>query len=321
MDRTRLQVASTRAREVLPERFLARLAQEFDESMQDRLLAATAIPGPRGVRLNPLREDPAATRDRLLADKFTFTDVPWSSDAIVVSREDVPRLLEHPWWKRGAFHIQALPSIAVSLVLAPQPGERILDLCAAPGGKTAHIAALMHNEGSIVATDRSRPRCHRMRALLKMLGASAHVRSADGSQLGYHEEMAYDRVLVDAPCSGEGRFTLESEKTYLDWTHKKTRRLASLQKALLHSAIHAVRPGGVVVYSTCTYGKAENEAVIERALKRYGEGPTGIELESFSETLPDEAGGMMRSIPDPSGDPVAQAMEGFFIAKLRRRER
>lgn len=321
MDQTPLQDAATRARAILPERFLARLEEEFTEAMQERILAATAIPCPRGVRLNPLREDPAITRARLKEDGFSFTDVPWSSDAIVFSREDIPRLLEHPWWKRGAFHIQALPSIAVSLVLAPQPGERILDLCAAPGGKTAHIAALMNNEGSIVATDRSRPRCHRMRALLEMLGASARVRSADGTQLGDHEEMAYDRVLVDAPCSGEGRFTLENEKTYNGWTHNKTRRLASLQKALLHSAIHAVRPGGVVVYSTCTYGNAENEAVVERALKRYGEGPMGVELESFKETFAEGSDGMMRSTPDPQGDPVAQAMEGFFIAKLRRRER
>lgn len=321
MNSARLQDALMRARGCIPERFLARIAEEFDSAVVERLLAAMALPGPRGVRLNPLRADPEATRTRLTSDGFALTDVPWCSDAIVVNREDVPRLIEHPWWKTGAFHVQSLPSIAVSLVLDPQPGERILDLCAAPGGKTAHIAAIMNNTGSIVATDRSRTRCHRMRALLSTLGATAHVRSSDGTQVGHHEEMAYDRVLVDAPCSGEGRFTLDNESSFSDWTPNKTRRLASLQKALLHSAIHAVRPGGVVVYSTCTYGKAENEAVIERALKRYGGGPMGIELEAFPEIFPDESTGMMRSIPDPGGEVVEQAMEGFFIAKLRRRQR
>ena len=321
MDRAPLQDAAARARESLPERFLARVDAEFDTTTTERVLAAMAMPSPRGVRLNGLRAEPEATRNRLQADGFTFTDVPWCENAIVFDHEDIPRLLEHPLWQSGAFYVQALPSIAASVILDPQPNERILDLCAAPGGKTAHIAAIMNNTGSIVATDRSRSRCHRMRALLKMLGATAHVRTGDGTQHGHHAPMAFDRVLVDAPCSGEGRFTLDKEASYSDWTPNKTRRLASLQKALLHSAIHAVRPGGVVVYSTCTYGKSENEAVIERALKRYGEGPTGVELEAFAQAIPGETNGIFRSIPDPMGDVVAQAMEGFFIAKLRRRER
>ena len=133
--------------------------------------------------------------------------------------------------------------------------------------------------------------------------------------------MSYDRVLVDAPCSGEGRFTVDNLSTIEDWTVSKSRRLSSLQKSLLHSAIQAVRPGGVIIYSTCTYSKMENEAVLQRALARYGEGPMGIELEAIQLDLPGVHGPMFRSIPDPAGTPLQRAMDGFFIARLRRRER
>ena len=313
--------AVARSLEVLPEKFIARLKRDFDATQTERILSAIALPGPRGVRFNTLKAEPAETRSRLEKDGIPLEAVPWCDHASVMDRAHMAAILKHPAWQDGSVHVQALPSIAVSLALSPKPGERVLDLCAAPGGKAAHIAALMENTGEIVANDRSRARCHRMRTLLDTLGAKVDVRISDGINIGHHEPMTFDRVLVDAPCSGEGRFTLEDVSTIDDWTVNKTRRLASLQKALLHSAIHATKPGGVIIYSTCTYSREENEAVLERALERYGEGVNGVELEAIEVDLPGIDGAVFRSIPEPEGNHVAQAMEGFFIARFRRRRR
>ena len=313
--------AVERSRDVLPEKFLERLHKDFEAPVLDRILAGMSLAGPRGIRFNTLKADPAELLERLQADGIPSTPVPWCRHAAIVDRVHVPSILDHPCWHSGMVHVQSLPSIATSLALDPRPGERVLDLCAAPGGKTAHIAALMENSGEVIANDRSRARCHRMRALLEKLGARATVRTSDGTSTGHRQPMSYDRVLVDAPCSGEGRFTVDNPSTIEDWTVSKSRRLSSLQKSLLHSAIQAVRPGGVIIYSTCTYSKMENEAVLQRALARYGEGPMGIELEAIQLDLPGVHGPMFRSIPDPAGTPLQRAMDGFFIARLRRRER
>ncbi len=313
-----------------PEAFLERLQSDLGPEMAERILCAFHQPGPRGVRFNPLVANPTETQDILEDCGITFTAVPWCVNAAVVSREDARDILAHEKWNDGAIHVQSLPSIAATIALNPIPGERVLDICAAPGGKTSHIAAMMENRGEIVANDRSRTRCHRLRALLKKLSAKATVRCGDGANIGHHQPDSFDRVLVDAPCSGEGRFTHLDDKTYRDWTINKTRRLASMQKSLLHSALGAVRPGGVVVYSTCTLGRVENEAVLERALKRYGEGKTGVEFDLIEAKIeptfpaldmPDSRGAVLRSIPDPNGDLIARAMEGFFVARLRRRSR
>ena len=313
-----------------PSAFMERIQKDLGPEMATRILRAFHLPGPRGVRFNPLVQSTAHTRSVFEDLGIIFTQVPWCKDAAVISREDAQQVLAHSLWDDGAIHVQSLPSIAASIALDPQPGERVLDICAAPGGKTSHIAAMMNNTGEIVANDRSRTRCHRLRALLKKLAAQATVRCPDGANIGHRQPDSFDRVLVDAPCSGEGRFSSADEKTYKDWTINKTRRLASMQKSLLHSALTAVRPGGIVVYSTCTLGRVENEAVLERALKRYGEGPTGVEFDLITTQitptlpaidLPNSDGAVLRSIPDPDGDIVEQAMEGFFVDKLRRRIR
>ena len=313
-----------------PDAFMERLEADLGPEMAKRILRAFHKPGPRGVRFNPLVRSTTETRNILIEVGITFTPVPWCEDAAVVSRDDAQLILSHTLWDEGAIHVQSLPSIAATVALNPQPGERVLDICAAPGGKTSHIAAMMENTGEIVANDRSRTRCHRLRALLKKLSAHATVRCGDGTNIGHRQPDSFDRVLVDAPCSGEGRFTCLDQKTYKDWTINKTRRLASMQKSLLHSALAAVRPGGVVVYSTCTLNRIENEAVLERALKRYGDGPTGIEFDvietPIEPTFPaldlaQSKGAVLRSIPNPDGNEIAQAMEGFFVAKLRRRAR
>ena len=272
------------------------------------------------IRVNTLKSDRESVRRELkLADIMT-TEVSWCPEALMTNTT-ARALQETESWQNGFFHIQSLSSIAVSPVLDPRPGERILDMCAAPGSKTSHIAALMNREGELVANDLSKARMHRMRAILDKLGVDATVRVGPGDQIGRREPTSFDRVLVDAPCSGEGRMRADDPKTYANWRRSVPRRLGSRQKSLLHSAIDAVKPGGVVVYSTCTFAPEENELVLARALDRYR---GRLELEPLPLTIP---GGLQpleswndKALPDlhRACRLAPPAMEGFFIARLRR---
>jgi 16S rRNA (cytosine1407-C5)-methyltransferase len=320
--------------QILPTDWVSRLRDDFADAPEvaHRIIDATRMPRWRGLRFHALRGDPVATRAALFATGIEMHDVPWFDRLAVIRHEDVPRVTNSDAWRDGRVVVQSPTSVLAAIALAARTGERVLDLCAAPGGKSAAIADLADGRIELVANDRSRPRCHRMRALFEMLGVQAQVRTGPGERLPPREHGAFDRVLVDAPCSGEGRFRADDAESIGAWTLKSTKRLASTQKAILHAAIHAVRPGGVVIYATCTLGRAENEEVVARALARYGDGPTGVELDPLPDGIPSglplldppgdpdlAATAMRRWAPDPAGEPWTRAMDGFFLARLRRR--
>lgn len=279
---------------------------------------ATALP--TSIRLNPLRTPPEETLQLLRAHGVQFAPVHWCDVAFTTST--TPRELQaHPAHAEGGFHIQSLSSIAASLALQPQPGESVLDLCAAPGSKTSHLAAMMQNSGHLVAVDASRPRQYRLREVLRILGATAECLCAHGERWARGHPAMFDRVLVDAPCSGEGRIHLGDSAANEDWTLGKVRRLASLQKALLHSAIDALRPGGTLVYSTCTFAPEENELVLERALDRYA---GRIEIVPLPFEMPHAQPALTQWNAKQLDPSIANArrifppLEGFFIARLRK---
>ncbi len=182
----------------------------------------------------------------------------------------------HPLWQQGAYAAQSRASMLVARALAPQPGERVLDLCAAPGGKTAHIAALMGDAGTIVAVERHAGRARALRHTCRRLRVGiVDVRVGDAAF--FRGEEPFDRVLVDPPCSGLG--TLRGRPD-LRWrvTPTTLEDMAGVQHAILAAAAAAVRPGGRVVYSTCTLSAQENHEQVLAA--------QGLRVESERELLP-----------------------------------
>jgi 16S rRNA (cytosine967-C5)-methyltransferase len=154
---------------------------------------------------------------------------------------------------------QSRAAMAVARLLDPRPGEAVLDLCAAPGAKTTHLAALAHDEARIVAVERHPGRAEALRRTARRLGARVEVRTQDAQQP--QEPEAYDKVLVDPPCSDLG--TLASRPDARWRKAGRPERLAPLQARILAAGASAVRPGGTLVYSTCTISPAENERVVE----------------------------------------------------------
>jgi 16S rRNA (cytosine967-C5)-methyltransferase len=218
-------------------------------------------------------------------------------------------------WARGAIMPQSRGSMLVGRALAPRPGERVLDLCAAPGAKTTQLAAMMGDRGAVTAVERHAGRATALRRTLERMGvACATVREADASQRG-DGAAVHDRVLVDPPCSGLG--TLQSRPD-LRWRASPERlaETAGLQARVLRAGAAQTRPGGTLVYSVCTISRAEGELVVDRFLSEHPE---------FSaDPLEHDIRGAVGGGSDAGASPYLQVLphrdhtDGFFIARLRR---
>ncbi len=305
------------------------LPQAFKERMgrlyPDRALAEMC--GERSessLRANTLKISPEELRALLASEGFQLHTVPWYPAAFTFKTEQQRALTELSAFAEGLFYIQNLSSMIPALVLDPQPGERVLDLTAAPGSKTTQLATLMKNTGEIVANDLSRERIFRLQTNLKQQGVVIAKTSIGPGELLWHTyPEQFDRVLVDAPCTMEGRITCGDSKTYDDWSLKKIKKLSRRQQFLLRSAVSSAKPGGVIVYSTCTMAPEENEAVIQWLLDKEG---AAVSLESiFLPNLPLSPGrakwedtAFGASIALTARIDPQPHFEGFFVAKLRK---
>lgn len=198
------------------------------------------------------------------------TPIPWAPHCYWFDGEK-KELTHSDAFVNGEIYLQNAASFIPPLVLDPQPGEAILDMCAAPGGKSSHIAALTHNQAELWVNDNSRPRQAKMHANFARLGVTPHqstlyhISRLTKELPGEH----FDKIMLDAPCSGEGMLDINSRKDFTYWSVAQIKRLASLQKQAVSAAWELLKPGGRLVYSTCTMAPEENEAVIDYLLRRH----------------------------------------------------
>lgn len=283
-----------------------------------------ALPPLSGLRANTLKISPAELAQRLVLD---LQPVPWSAAGFRLpgarQEQGGPSLSRHPYYAAGLYYIQEPSAMAVTEALAPQPGERLLDLCAAPGGKSTHLAALLGERGLLVANEIHPRRVWELAENLERWGTrNAVVSNESPARLAGHFGAFFDRVLVDAPCSGEGMFR-KSESARRDWSPQAVESCALRQSDILDQAARLVRVGGWLAYSTCTFNPTENEAVVASLL----EGRPDFELAEIA-PIPGGAPGRPDWL-DRAGAPprLARAVrlwphrcrgEGHFIALLRR---
>ena len=230
-------------------------------------LEALSRPRAVGLRCNPLKlpqAGPEAVPQALAG--FHLTPVPWEPTGFYYDPETRPGL--HPWHAAGAYYLQEPSAMAPVALLDPQPGEWVLDLCAAPGGKTTQIAGRMAGKGLLVCNEIHPKRAAILASNVERLGvANALVLNEHPARLAERFEGCFDRILVDAPCSGEGMFR-KHDAAFTDWSPETVSMCARRQAEILDCAARMLRPGGRLVYSTCTFSPEENEGSVAGLLAR-----------------------------------------------------
>jgi 16S rRNA (cytosine967-C5)-methyltransferase len=275
------------------------------------LMAADNEPSETTLRANTLRGERDALAAGLPVESHGDPRLP---EAVVL--EEPFDLHSSPLWRSGAFIAQSRAAMLVARALAPVRGERVLDLCAAPGGKTTHLAALMDGEGEVLAVERNRARAEALSRTAQRLGAAnVRVLLADARE-PVQEQPGFDRVLVDPPCSGLG--TLQAHPD-LRWRMRPEAipEMAAQAAQILGAGAAVLRPGGVLVYSTCTISATENERLIAAFLD------SSPDFEVEDAAIPLRAHGRLDCIPSEQAFvktlPHRDGTAGFFIARLRRK--
>jgi NOL1/NOP2/sun family putative RNA methylase len=245
----------------IPPAFIDRMERLLGDGSTTFLEALEGSPQ-SGLRVNTLKLNPARFLE--LVD-FDLTPLPWSPEGFSLPTDHDTG--KHPYHAAGLYYLQDPSAMAVAAALDPQPGEKILDLAAAPGGKATHICALMQNRGLLVANDIHHRRVMDLSDNLERWGArNVAITSESPERLCEYFSAFFDRVLVDAPCSGEGLFR-KNPSSRLEWSPAGVQQCAVRQHNILGQAVRLVRPGGVLAYSTCTFSPEENEQVVAWLLK------------------------------------------------------
>lgn len=262
---------------MLPQAFTERMKKMLGEEYENFLQSYEenrTLSGPEGhlpgkgqaLRFNPLKAD--SGRFLELAP-FSLEPVPWEKDGYYYGDSDRPG--KHPFHEAGAYYIQEASAMAPAAFLGAEPGEKVLDLCAAPGGKSTQIAAGMMGEGILICNEIHPARAKILSENIERMGiVNAIVVNHSPDVLAEHFPGYFDRILVDAPCSGEGMFR-KNEEACEQWSAENVRMCAERQDEILDYAAAMLRGGGRMVYSTCTFAPEENEGSISRFLKRHPE--------------------------------------------------
>ena len=285
---------------MMPEAFLDRMKHQLDDEYEDFL---RSLERPRAValRFNPLK----GTAPEL---PFVQQPVPWEPEGFYYDPASRPGL--HVYHEAGVYYLQEASAMAPVALLDPQPGERVCDLCSAPGGKTTQIAGRMLGKGFLLCNEWSPKRAKILSQNIERMGvANALVTNEDTSVLAKRFAGSFDKVLIDAPCSGEGMFRKE-EAAVTDWSIETVQMCARRQAEILHNGAQMVRPGGRLVYSTCTFAPEEDELAVAAFLESHPEfEPEIIEAPWF--------------VPSENGShrlwPHKLLGEGHFAAVLRKK--
>lgn len=254
--------------ERLPAAYTAQIREMLGETA-DAFLHSYEARRTQGLRFNTLKSltGPGRSAADQAITQFSLTPVPWCPDGFY--HEEPARPGRHPYHAAGLYYIQEPSAMSAAELLQPLPGETVLDLAAAPGGKTTHIAALMQGQGLLVSNEIHPERAKILAENVERLGlANTLVTSASPGELSARFPEVFDRIMLDAPCSGEGMFRKDPAAVD-EWSPKHVEMCASRQWDILQDAYLMLKPGGSMVYSTCTFNRRENEETIQRFTLEY----------------------------------------------------
>lgn len=246
----------------LPENFLDEMKRLL-QAEYPAYLNSFSMPKHTAIRVNTGKITP---EEFAAISPFALTPVPWTTNGFYVSEE--AHVTKHPYYYAGLYYVQEPSAMLPAAVLDAKPGERVLDLCAAPGGKSTEIAGRIGNEGLLVANDISHSRAKALLKNLELNGSgNIMVCSAQPQKLADVYPSYFDKILIDAPCSGEGMFRKDPAMVK-SYEQRGPQAYAQIQKEIVLQAVQLLRPGGRLLYSTCTFSEIENEGTIAYLLQQ-----------------------------------------------------
>lgn len=289
------------------------LEKQYGESLTEKILEGYKKKRKVTLRVNTIKTSCEEVKNKLSDANIEFEEITWYKDALVILNSNENDIRKLDIYENGEIYLQSLSSMLPPLLLEPKKGENILDMAAAPGSKTTQIAALTNNESMITACEINGVRSERLKYNLEKQGVTcSYVMVADSRKLD--DFFSFDKILLDAPCSGSGTIYAEDEKISKTFTEKLVSKSSETQLALLKKAIKLLKTGGEMIYSTCSILNCENEMIVEKALKgtKAEIVPIGFAEGKEISCLPVKIPGTVCVCPN-------ELFEGFFIAKIRKK--
>ncbi|MCI8833248.1 MAG: RsmB/NOP family class I SAM-dependent RNA methyltransferase [Clostridia bacterium] len=296
----------------IPNFLYERLLKQYGEKLTESILNGFSVKRYVTLRVNTLKSNTDKIKEILNSSNIKYKEVEWSSEALILEEVDEAEIRKLSIYENGEIYLQSLSSMLPAIVLDPKPDENILDMAAAPGGKTTQMASLSQNKALITACEKNKIRAERLKYNIEKQGANkVNVLIEDARNLDSY--FSFDKILLDAPCSGSGTININNEKLENIFTEELINRSVKTQYELLKKAISILKSGHEMVYSTCSLLEEENENNIEKILKN-----NNIEIVPIDENLFKEANLLPTKLKGTIIVAPNELYEGFFIAKLRK---
>lgn len=299
--------------ENIPEFLYEMLLNEYGKNLAKDIIEGYTSNRPVTFRVNTTKTNVNIIKEKLKSLDIKFREVSWNNKAFIIEDIDINKIKELEIYKNGEIYLQSLSSMIPPIVVDPKEGENILDMAAAPGGKTTQMACMSDNKSMITACEKNKIRAERLKYNLEKQGTSrVTVMLKDARRLD--DFFSFDKILLDAPCSGSGTLDLNNDNVEKIFTEELIYRSVKTQKELIKKAVKVLKVNGELIYSTCSVLKEENEKIVEEILKSGNMEVISIDRKLFEGVplLPVKLEGTICVCP-------SELYEGFFVAKLRKK--
>ena len=292
----------------IPKFFKTMLLEQYEEDTVNMIIQGLHEKKIVTLRVNTIKSNKDEVKQELSKENINFKDVNWYKDALIIENVREEQIQKLEIYKQGKIYLQSLSSMIPPIILDPKPGENILDMAAAPGGKTTQMAAISDNKAFITACERNKIRGEKLKYNLQKQGiASVNVMLEDARNLS--DFFSFDKILLDAPCSGSGTDNVFKK----NFTKELIQKSSKTQEILLKKALKILKPGGEIIYSTCSILQTENEQILEKLLKNTNAKLVPVKLSEEILCLPSKIKEVAVIAPN-------EMFEGFFVAKIVKRD-
>lgn len=295
---------------MIPQFLQDKLNAQYGEELTNKILEGYTKKRKVTLRVNTLKSNVNEIKEILDNNNIKYKMVNWSKEALIIENVRETELTKLDIYIEGKIYLQSLSSMLPPIILEPKENTDILDMTAAPGGKTTQIAAMVNNKARITACEMNNIRAEKLRYNIEKQGATcAYVMVTDSRKID--DFFSFDQILLDAPCSGSGTLDANNTKTEKIFTPKLIEKSVKAQITLLTKALKILKPGKEIVYSTCSILKEENEEIIKQVLKK-----SNAKIKPITDTILQELPQLPTSIEGTLCVCPTEEYEGFFVAKM-----